>query len=78
MDGDILPGDQGCAMFLEVIIDPEKKHLFETAQLIRLPASQLTIKKDSWLDDNIVLLDQEGSIALASDVESSSKDEFHI
>jgi hypothetical protein len=43
-----------------------------------LPSSPPIIAQDSWLNDDVVPLDQEGSIALASNVESSSKDEIHI
>ena len=77
-DGDILPNDRGIAAFLEVIIDPEAQAILATAQPITLPSSPPIRPLDSWLNDNIVPLDQEGNIASASDVESSSEDEIHI
>jgi len=77
-DGDILPDDRGIAAFLEVIIDPEEQAILAAAQPMTLPSSPPIRLLDSWLNDNIVPLDQEGNIALASDVESSSEDEIHI
>ena len=65
-------------MFWDPIPDPEAKWLYTTAQPITLPSSLPNIAQNSWLNDDIVLLDQEGSIASASDIESSSKDEIHI
>ena len=36
------------------------------------------LPKDSWLDDDMVLLDVEGELIDASDIESSNDDFFHI
>jgi len=77
-DGDILPDDCGIAAFLDVIIDPEAEAILAAAQPMTLPSSPPIIAQDSWLNDNVVPLEQEGSIASASDIESSSEDEFHI
>ena len=77
-DGDILPDDRGIRAFLEVIIDPEEQAILAAAQPMTLPSSPPIRLLDSWLNDDIVPLDQEGNIALASDVESSSEDEIHI
>jgi hypothetical protein len=77
-NGDILPDDRGIAHFMDVIIDPEAVWLFETAQPMTLPSSPPIITQDSWLDDDIVPLNQPGSIASASEVESSSEDEEHL
>jgi len=77
-NGDILPDDRGIAHFMDVIIDPEAVWLFETAQPMTLPSSPPIITQDSWLDNDIVPLNQPGSIASASEVESSSEDEEHL
>jgi hypothetical protein len=48
---------------------------------IVIPSSPPVLIKttySSWLDEDIVPLDQEGSIAAASDVESSSEDEVDL
>jgi hypothetical protein len=36
------------------------------------------LPKDSWLDDDMVLLDVEGELMDASDIESSNDDFFYI
>ena len=36
------------------------------------------LPKDSWLNDNIVLLDVEGELIDALDIESSNDDFFYI
>jgi hypothetical protein len=77
-NGDILLGDRGIAAFLDVIIDPEAEAILDAAQPMTLPSSPPIIAQDSWLNDDVVPLDQEGSIASVSDVESSSEDEIHI
>ena len=72
-------------MFLEVIPDPEKQWLLDTAQPLRLPSSPPVPSLPSvprgnydWLGEDFVSLDQEGDIELASNIRSSSVDVFHI
>jgi hypothetical protein len=78
-DGDILLEDRGIAAFLEVIIDPEAEVILASAQPMTLPSSPPIKPQDAWLNDDVLPLEQEGSIASASDVESSSEeDEIHI
>ena len=42
------------------------------------PSSPPMLPKDSWLDDDMVLLDVEGELMDASDIESSNDDFFYI
>jgi hypothetical protein len=86
---EIGPEDCGAVAFLEVIPDPEAEAKLAAAQPMRLPSSPpptilssppiiVTIGRQSWLDDDVVPLDQEGSIIATSDIESSSEDEAHL
>ena len=85
LDGDIPLGDLGCSIFLEVIPDPEKQWLLDTAQPLRLPSSPpvpslLSVPRgnNNWLGEDFVSLNQEGDIELVSNIRSSSVNVFHI
>jgi hypothetical protein len=63
-----------------VIRDPEKEYLLNNLQPMKLPSSPPSVEQgnNSEMEDNFISLDQDRYITAASNVESSSKDEFHI